>query len=98
MQVEAANLRRAHVDVVGPGEVGGVRRAQEAEAVGQHFERAFPIDAFAFFRLIFEQRKDQVLLAHAVGVFELVGIGHFHELGHVEILEIGEMHRGRRVV
>ena len=44
VQVEAADLRRRDVDVVGAGEVAGVGRAQEAEAVGQHFEHAVAED------------------------------------------------------
>jgi hypothetical protein len=45
VQVEAADLDWADVDVVGAGQVGGVGRAQEAEAVGQHFQRAVAVDA-----------------------------------------------------
>ena len=63
-----------NVDVVGAGEVGGVGRAQEAEAVGQHFQRAVAEDAFAFLGLVFQQREDQVLLAHAVGIFDFVTV------------------------
>jgi hypothetical protein len=39
-QVEAADLAGRDVDVVGAGQVGAVRRAQEAEAVLQDFEHA----------------------------------------------------------
>jgi hypothetical protein len=42
VQVELADLRRRDVDVVGAGQVVVVGRAQEAEAVGQHFEHALP--------------------------------------------------------
>ena len=93
MQIEAPDLGGADVDVVGPGQVGGVRRAQEAEAVWQHLQRSLAVDAFALFRLVLQQREDQVLLAHAVGVFDLVGVGHLHELGDVEVFQVGEMHR-----
>jgi hypothetical protein len=83
VQVEAADLRGADVDVVGAREVGGVRGAQEAEAVGQDFQRAVAEDRFALLRLALEQREDQVLLAHAAGVLDLVADRHFHELRDV---------------
>ena len=89
MQVEAANLARADVNVVRPGEVRGVRRAQEAEAVRQYFQRAFAENAFAFFRLVLQQGENQVLLAHAVGVVDLVGGCHFHQFGDVFYFEVG---------
>src|SRR6266576_3428013 len=60
--------------LVGPGEVAGVRRAQEAEAVGQHFKRAVAVDALSLLRLVFQQRKNEVMLAHTVRAVDLVGI------------------------
>ena len=77
-QVEAPDLRRRDIDVVGVGEVGGVRRAEEAEAVLQHFERAVAEDRVAVPGLGLQDRVDQLLLAHAVGVLD----GQFG--GHVE--------------
>src|SRR5207244_2788348 len=44
VQVEAADLRRRDVDVVGSGEIPGVRRAQEAEGFGQYLQRAVAVD------------------------------------------------------
>ncbi len=43
-QAESADLARADVDVVRPGEVVGFRRAQKAEPVGQHFKHAVARD------------------------------------------------------
>ena len=43
-QAEAADLRGRDVDVVGAGQVVRLRRAQEAEAVGQHLDDAFADD------------------------------------------------------
>ena len=40
MQVEAAHLAGAEVDVVGGRHVARIDGAQEAEAVGQHFKHA----------------------------------------------------------
>src|SRR2546426_1167884 len=47
VQVEAPDLRGADVDIVRAREVGSVGRAQEAEAVRQHFQRAFAEYGFA---------------------------------------------------
>ena len=68
VQVEAADLRRTDVDVVRTGQVGRVRRAQEAESVGQDLQGSFAEDAFAFLGLVLQQREDKVLLAQAVGI------------------------------
>jgi hypothetical protein len=73
VQVEAAHLARADVDVVGAGEVGLFRRAQEAEAVGQDFEDAVAEDGFALLGLVFQQGIDQFLLAQSIGAFDVVG-------------------------
>jgi hypothetical protein len=77
------------VDVVGPGEVGGVGRAQEAEAVLEHFERAVAEDGLALLRLVLEEREDQLLLSQAVGALELAGDCHVDELRDVFQLEFG---------
>lgn len=49
MQVEAADLSGRDIDVVGAGKIGRVRAAEEAEAVGQDFERAGAGKTLAFF-------------------------------------------------
>ena len=92
VQVEAADLRRRDVDVVGAGEVGGVGRAQEAEAVGQHLEHAVAEDAFALLRLRLEQREDEVVLAHAVRAFDLDRVRDVEQLGDVLGFEFGQVH------
>ena len=92
MQIEAAYLRRADIDVVRPGEVGGIRRSEEPESIRQHFQSAFAENAFAFLGLVLQQREDQILFAQAVCVLEFVGNGHLHEFGDVEVFEIGQMH------
>ena len=47
MQVEAANLARADVDVVSACGVAGVRCPQKAKAVGQNFEHTVGNDGLA---------------------------------------------------
>lgn len=60
-------------------QIGGVWGAQETEAVLQYFQRAVTEYAVAFLGFVLEQGKDQVLLAHATGVFDFVGNRHFNQ-------------------
>jgi hypothetical protein len=89
VQVEAADLRRRDVDVVGVGEVGRIGGAQEAEAVGQHLEHAAAEDRLPLLRLLLQQREDEVVLAHPVCAFDLVRVGELDQLGNVLGFEIG---------
>ena len=66
-QVEAPDLRRRDVDVVGAGQVVVFRRAQEAEAVGQALQHAFGEDEAALLGLRLQDLEDQFLLAEAGG-------------------------------
>ena len=77
VQVEAADLVGGNVDIVGAGQIGSVGAAQEAEAVGQDFERAGAAEALALFHHVADDGKHQILLAQAVGVFNAVLFGHF---------------------
>jgi hypothetical protein len=71
------------VDVVGAGQVGGVGRAQEAEAVGQHFQRTpSPKMVSPFLAAVLQQREDQFLLAQPVGALDAVR-GHVEQLADV---------------
>jgi hypothetical protein len=89
VKVEAANLRRRDVDVVGAREVARVRGPQEAEAVREHLEHAFAEDADAFLGLILKERKDDFLLAHAVGAVDFLGVRHVDQLGDMQVFEFG---------
>ena len=64
-QVEAPDLGRRDVDVVGARQVVVVGRAQEAEAVGQHLEHALGEDEPVPLRLPLQDLEDQLLLAEA---------------------------------
>ncbi len=89
MQIEAAYLAGTDIDVIRACQVRSIRRSQETEAIRQHFQCAFTEDAFALFCLILQEREDQVLLAHAVGIVNLIGGCHFHQFGDVFGLEVG---------
>ena len=96
-QVEAADLRRRHVDVVGAGEVALLGRAQEAEAVLQDLEHAFAVDAFLRAAQHLQQVEDDVLLARARHAFLDADL-----LGQVEraacaLMRLSAVRRGRGV-
>src|SRR5262249_43044585 len=75
LQVELADLRRRDVDVVRARQVVVVRRAKEAEAVGQDLEDPFREDEAALLGLRLEDLEDQLLLAHPgrAGNIEVLG-------------------------
>ena len=83
VQVEAADLVGGDVDVVGAGEVGGVRAAQKAEAVGQDFERAGAVEVFALHHQLADDGEDKILFAQAVGVFDAEFFGLGEQFGDV---------------
>ena len=84
VQVEAADLARAQVDVVGRRHVARVGRAQEAEAVGQHLEHAVAEHLLAALGALLHDREHQLLLAHASDVLDLQCLAHLDELGDVD--------------
>ena len=96
VQVEAPDLRRRDVDVVGAGEVRRLGRAQEAEAVRQDFQRAVAEDLLAALGALLQDRKHQLLLAQPVGVVDLEADGHFEQLGNVQGFEFGKVHGDNR--
>src|SRR6185503_1911296 len=91
-QVEAANLARAHVDVVGAGEIRAIGRAQEAEAVLQDLEHALAEDVLAVLRVRLENGKDDVLLAGPREVLEPHRFRELHERGGWPRLQLGQIH------
>ena len=99
-QAEAADLRGRDVDVVRAGEVVGVGRAQEAEAVLQHLDDAFADDLDLAARQLLEDGEHQLLLAHDRGVLDLMLFGEGQQFGRrlfFEVLEFDFPH-GRVLV
>ena len=91
VQVELADLRRRHVDVVGAGQVVVVGGAEEAEAVGQHFEHALGEDQAALLGAGAEDLEDQLLLAHARGAGDVEVPRHLGEGRDAHLLERGQV-------
>ncbi len=87
VQVEAAHLAGADVDVVGTGRVAGIGAAQKAKAVGQNFQHAIGNDLLTRAGALFDDGKHQLLLAHTAGVFDLKLFSLLEDFRHVQCLE-----------
>src|SRR5690606_36306795 len=92
-QIEAADLARADVDVVGPGEIRAVGRTQEAEAVLQDLEHAVAVDILAAAGVRLEDGEDDVLLARASQILQPHLLRNLHQLRHRLELELRQVHR-----
>ena len=96
LQVELADLRRRHVDVVGARQVVVVGRAQEAESVRQHFEHAFGEHEAAQLGLRLEDLENQILLAHAGRAGDVQILGDLGELLNAHVLQVVDVERLER--
>ena len=92
VEVEAANLGRGQVDVVGACQVRRLGRPKEAKAVGQDFQDTVAKDLLAGLGLFLEDGKHQLLLAQATGILDFEGTSKFNQLGDGECFEFGEVH------
>ena len=92
-QVEAANLARRDIDVVGTGEIGTVSAAQKAETVLQDLQNPVAEDILALPGLGLEQAEYDVLLAHARGVIAAHFLEQIDKFGNGFFLEFAEVHR-----
>ena len=95
-QAEPPDLGRRNIDVVGAGEVVGVGRAQEGEAVLQDLDDALADDLDVDARQLLEDGEHQLLLAHGRGVLDLVLLGEREEFGRrflLQVLEFDFPHR-----
>ena len=90
-QAEASDLRGADVDVVGPGEVVGIGRAQVAEAVLEHLDDAEADDLDLAAGELLEDGEHQLLLAQGGGVLDLVFLGEGDEFAGRLVLQVGEL-------
>ena len=73
-------------------QIRNVGRTQKSKSVLQHFKRAVTEDRLAFLGVVFQQRKDQFLLAQAVGAFEFGRVGHLDQFGDMFEFEFGQLH------
>ena len=91
-QVELADLRRRHVNVVRPGQVVVIGRAQEAVAVREDLQHTFGEDVSFFFTLRLQDLEDEVLFAESAGAGELQGSGDLGQLGNILFFQFSDGH------
>ena len=91
-QAEAPDLRGRDVDVVGAGEIVGIGRAQEAEAVLQHLDDAGAGDLDVALGELLQDREHELLLAHGARVLDGDLLGEAQELRRRFGLQILQLH------
>ena len=91
-QVEAFDLRRRNVDIVGAGEIVIVGRPQKTEPLGERFEHALAPNLAALSRLRLEYAVDEFLPAEVGGVFDVERGGFFEQLRNVHAFNIFDEH------
>ena len=92
-QIEATNLRRTDVNIIGTSEIRAICRTQEAEAILQNLEHAVAVDVLALASMGLQQTEDDVLLARARHVLDTKRSGHFHQLADGHRLQRRQVHR-----
>ncbi|MNE24822.1 hypothetical protein D3C80_1181250 [compost metagenome] len=97
-QVEATDLAWRDIDVVRAGQVRGISRAQEAEAVLENLQHAVTGDFLAAFRMLFQQGENHILLARTGHIFYAHLFGHFEQIGNRLLLEFSQVHKGSDVI
>jgi len=95
-EAELADEIRRDIDIVRPGQVIGVGRAEEAESVLQHLDRAAAHDLVAIFGADLEDREHQLLLAQGRGALDSELFRQRHQLGRRLLLEFFEIHNVSR--
>ena len=93
-QAPFADLVGRDINIVRPGKIVRFRAAQEAETIGEHFDRAQPHDFLAVFGNFLEDGEHDVLPAHGRRAFDFQLFGHFDQFGSGFFLEFFEMHFG----
>ena len=91
-QAETPDLAGRDIDVVGTGEVGTARRAQEAESVLKDFEHALAVDVFAVLGDPPQDCGNNLLFAQAREVIEADIPGHVDQFGDGFGFEVSEIH------
>src|SRR5690606_10747564 len=92
LQREAADLRGRNIDIVRAGQVIGIGRAQEAEAILKDLDDALADDLDLLTRQLLEDREHQLLLAQHAGILDLERLGKSDEIGRRFALQFLELH------
>ena len=92
-QVEPADLRRRHIDIVRPGQVVVARRSQKPESVRQDLQRTHAVNRPVFLDLGLQQGKNQFLLAHTGCPFDFELLRHLGQLTDFHFLQFTDIHK-----
>ena len=88
-QVEAADLGRRDVDVVGPRQIVVVLGPEEPEAVRQDLQDAAAGDDAVLLHLGLQDGEDELLLAHPRGAFHVQVPGQGGQVVDLLVLQFG---------
>ena len=91
-EAETPNLARGDVDVVRSGEVGTVRRPQEAESILKDFEHTFAVDVFAVLGDPPQDCGNDLLFAQAREIVETDFPGHIDQFGDGFGFQVSKIH------
>src|SRR5690606_15061310 len=83
---------RADIDIIRPGKIVGVGRAEKAETVLQNLKNPTTGDFSPVFRLIFQNGEQQLLLAQGGRVFDVSRFGKFENFRGRLFLELLKVH------
>jgi hypothetical protein len=91
-QIEFLDLRWGDVNIVGRREIVVVHRAEEAVAIGQHFEHPLAERQTALLRLRFQNLEDELLLPEITVPGNIQLLRNLVELGDLLGLELSNVH------
>ena len=91
-QAKATDLAGGDIDVVRARQIVGFRRAQEAETVLQHFQRAPAGNLRALIGQRLEDGEHHALLAQGGGVLDIEAFSQLHQLGGRLFLQFLKRH------
>ena len=92
-QIKAPNLRGGNINIVRAGHIARQWGTQKTVAVRQDFQHPVAVNGTAPGRTSLQHRKDEFLLPHGTGVFDLVLFRKLHEHGHAHVLQFSKAHR-----
>ena len=90
-QIEAADLRRRDIHVVGARQVVVFRGTQETESIGQAFEDALRKDQAAFLRLRLQNFENELLFPQAGGVQHAHFLRHLVQVLDAHVLQLDQI-------
>src|SRR5207249_3537761 len=86
-EVEASDLARGNVDVVGTRKVVVIGRPQEAEPVGEDLQDTLTRDETVLLSLRLQDGENEILLAHRRRAFDVHVLGDGSELADLLVFE-----------